>query len=145
MDKRVTTAGILLLALGLVFLLMYSIFFYAGANFGPYFFTLGLGIWLSLFGFVLFLAGLFRQNSISNLNKRRFCKGIILVAITIPVTYLIFSIANFIYSANGFGVTDTFWHNLGYSLMSYYGFLNLIEVSLFILGSYYILTSSRPQ
>jgi len=100
-----------------------------------------IGFTLIAIGATFLLTGISRPNSSVPLDKRDLCKGVILVVMAYPLTYLLWEIYDYIYNANGFGVKDEFWVKLGYSLLGYYWLLELIPAFIFVVGCIFIYSS----
>lgn len=142
MDSRIASLGVIFLTIGLIlegFFVSYALNPHGDYTFYAYSFEIG-GTLIAI-GITLFLTGLFRLNSSQPLDRRELIKGIVLVIIAYPVTYLIFAVNEFISRANSFGINEEPWHNLGYAIMGYYFLLLLIPVLSFAIGCFYIYDS----
>ncbi len=140
MDKKITIAGISAIIIGIILMdILVKIPPYPQYilldNFPPLsvnFVIVGLSITvigLIIVGSIVGLTGLFLQNSNSHLNRRKFFKGLILVASAFPISTLLFLVV--VWVTYGFDTQNNPIYLLGYGTL-------LIPFTMFIIGCFQI-------
>jgi hypothetical protein len=143
MDKRIMIAGFSAAIIGIIVMLIlvklppnYWVIFainptqlsinYAFVEFVGLFIT---GIDLIIVGSIVGLTGLFLKKSNSHLNRRKFFKGLILVASAFPISTLFFLVV--VWVTYGFDTRNNPIYLLGYGTL-------FIPLAMFIIGCFKI-------
>ena len=146
MDKRMTIAGISAVIIGIIltdFLVNHPqnqmIFLDNWTTLAVNYAVIGLfftGIDLIIVGIVVGLTGLFLQKSNSHLNRRKFFKGLVLVASAFPISASIFLGIDWV--TYGFDPRNNHIYLLGYGTL-------FIPLAMFIIGCFKIYEAKQTS
>ncbi len=145
MDKRLTIAGISAIVIGIILMVIlvkippypqyYQIMFMD--NLSVNFVITGLSITvigLIIVGSIVGLTGIFLQKSNSHLNRRKFFKGLILVAAAFPIFTLFFLVG--VWVTYGFDTQNNPIYLFGYGTL-------FIPLAMFIIGCFKIYEAKK--